>query len=184
MFKVKLSGIEEYLQKLQSSFSDKFLHPKLAKSTKELADLLESRISARYNAKGLTSQKPKISATIKSGDKYFKNISYEASVQNAGIFITNRVIGNIEPKKGKKRKGVVHYVTIKVGKEKISYGKYGLGGFSILRGGKRFLLTRTSKSRYPITGIIGLSKAEMAISIQKDKEYRKLREEIVRKYFK
>jgi hypothetical protein len=185
MFKVKLSGMGEYEIKLNSLVSEKLILSNLDKATKEIGNEIENRISARYNSKGLSSQKPIYSPIFKEGSKFSKTISYTESVQNAGIFITKREVGNIEPKAGKKRKGVIHYITVKTGKEKISYGKYGLGGFSIVRGGKRFLLTRVSRAKFPLKPISSLSKAEMAVSIVRaDKVFQRKQIAIMRKIFK
>jgi hypothetical protein len=112
MFKVKLSGMGEYEIKLNSLVSEKLILSNLDKATKEIGNEIENRISARYNSKGLSSQKPIYSPIFKEGSKFSKTISYMESVQNAGIFITKREVGNIEPKAGKKRIGVIHYIDV------------------------------------------------------------------------
>lgn len=183
--KAAFSGFDKVISSIKDTITgEKAIRQNLNQAALEMEKALRTSISKRYNISSQELAKYSLINPIKKdGKKYRKEITYNTSTTNAINFITKIAWGNLPTTVNPSRPGRVHYLTIKRNIEKISYGRYKQGGFSIIRNGKKILVERVTKSKYPLKQIYTLSPAEMAKSIAGTSEYINFQRQILLKYF-
>lgn len=173
-FTAKITGLEEVTKALTSSGLLERLRPDITTSLMQIHTELNKAVTDRYyvgRGGGLTNIL-KFKPIGSVGDTISAGLTYqETSWRTLGYFTSRTAMGNIPPLP-KKRPGLVHYVKVLKGKpERFVLGKYGRGGFNIRDGGKRIMVERTGKDRYPLVAVRGITRTQMAETVWRSQAF-------------
>lgn len=144
----EIEGLKQLQDSLNLDRINKELAVSIGAATKTFSKSLESAIVQRYNISPsrFVNALQGSSSSLQTTGKNLIQSGFELTDIPLSLsrYVTAKEWGNIEPTP-KRRKGIVHTVTVRRGRAKVSYGKYGYGGFTI-KGG-RVMVERTGPTR-------------------------------------
>ena len=172
-----IQGLEKLREELGSARVKKEIALAVGQGARYLHSALRHAVAITYNAPASLDSvlEDKTASTTKFGQGVIKGeLRYKNTALMLSKFVTDVYKGNLPPAEGKKREGWIHVVSVRRPTHKISFGRYGYGGFSP-RGaagktrygskGGAVMLERLTPERYPVKLMFGPSLAAMASSM-------------------
>ena len=148
LFSLEIQGLKELQDSLNLNRINKEIAVGIGLASRSLVSTLRSEILNRYNISAskfdAALQGQSSSNQVTGRNIILNSIQFKDTEVNLAKFVTNVVKGNIDPLP-KQREGRVHSVTVKKGRQVISYGKHGFGGFIPI--GHNFMVERTGPGR-------------------------------------
>lgn len=180
-YHVRIEGLEELVKTLTSSNQlDKF-KPDIQFALDEIHNSLKNRVNDRYavGSGGSISTALKNKSFFSASNRIQGSLFYEDKDYRNGIyFLTATKWGNIAPLP-KKRLGRIVYTTIKKGKQKLAYGKYGFGAFEALNQ-KRLLERKSAGRNAELRVVLAPSRSQMVKWVaESDKKFKQDKTRII-----
>lgn len=149
LFEINIEGLSEVLKSLDSKTMENNIKLGIGLATRNLEDGIMQSVVKRYNISTVNFRRSLVSRPSSMlPEGVLAEIEFKYISTGLAAFSSPTMFewGNIPPYP-KQKQGKVYSVAVKRGNVKVSYGKYGFGGFMVKKGNKYVMLERTAAGR-------------------------------------